>query len=316
MVTLRTAARPTMHFIGVTTGSSSILRVFPRWARALGLGDCELNGIDLPPRAPAEDFRAIVRFLKDDPLSLGALVTTHKLDVVAAAGDLINGLDPYAAALREVSCLSKSGSRLLGHAKDPVSSALALAAMLPEGHWRRTGAAGFVIGAGGAALAITCCLAEAERGVDRPARLVVSDRDPARLADIAATHRRLGLDLPIRYVHAASDAENAAVLPALPPHSLVINASGIGKDAPGSPLPASAVFPLNGFAWDLNYRGDLLFLDQARQQAAARQLHVEDGWIYFLHGWTRAIAEVFHIQIATHGPSFDALSQHAADARG
>jgi shikimate 5-dehydrogenase len=239
MVTLRTAARPTMHFIGVTTGASSILRVFPRWARALGLGDCELNGIDLPPRAPAEDFRAIVRFLKDDPLSVGALVTTHKLDVVAAAGDLINGLDPYAAALREVSCLSKSGSRLLGHAKDPVSSALALAAMLPEGHWRRTGAAGFVIGAGGAALAIICCLAEAERGVDRPARLVVSDRDPARLADIAATHRRLGLDLPIRYVHAASDAENAAVLPALPPHSLVINASGIGKDAPGSPLPAS-----------------------------------------------------------------------------
>jgi len=53
-----------------------------------------LHGIDLPPRAPTEDFRAVVRFLKEDPLSLGALVTTPKLDVVAAASDLINGLDP------------------------------------------------------------------------------------------------------------------------------------------------------------------------------------------------------------------------------
>jgi shikimate 5-dehydrogenase len=292
------------------------MRVFPRWAEALGLGDCALHGIDLPPRAPAEDFRAVVRFLKHDPLSLGALVTTHKLDLLAAAADLIDGLDPYAASLREVSCLSKVGGRLLGHAKDPASSALALAALLPDGHWQHTGAACCVIGAGGAALAITCCLAEAAHGADRPARLVVSDRDQARLDEIAATHRRLGLELPTTYVHAATDADNAAILPKLPPHSLVINASGLGKDAPGSPLPTSAEFPLHGIAWDLNYRGELLFVDQARRQAAARRLHVEDGWVYFLHGWTRAIAEVFHIEIPTRGASFDALSRLAAAARG
>ena len=40
--------KPTMYFIGVTTGHSSINRVFPRWADRLGLGDCELRGLDFP----------------------------------------------------------------------------------------------------------------------------------------------------------------------------------------------------------------------------------------------------------------------------
>ena len=33
------ARRPTFYFIGVTTAQSSIMRVFPAWARHLGLGD-------------------------------------------------------------------------------------------------------------------------------------------------------------------------------------------------------------------------------------------------------------------------------------
>ena len=138
--------------------------------------------------------------------------------------------------------------------------------------------------------------------------------DP-RLERLAATHRRLGYDVPASYVHAASDADNAAVLETLPPASLVVNASGLGKDAPGSPLPDTAKFPERGVAWDLNYRGELRFLDQARRQAAARHLRVEDGWVYFLHGWTRAIAEVFHRDIPTGGPVFDRLSQLAGEAR-
>jgi shikimate 5-dehydrogenase len=68
-------------------------------------------------------------------------------------------------------------------------------------------------------------------------------------------------------------------------------------------------------AWDFNYRGDLVFLDQARNQQRARHLHIEDGWTYFIHGWTRAIAEVFHIDIPTSGPVFDEISRIAADKR-
>lgn len=66
------AKRPTMYFVGVTTGQSSIMKMFPIWAKELGL-DAEIKGIDLPIHAPAEDYRAVVQFFRDDPLSLGAL---------------------------------------------------------------------------------------------------------------------------------------------------------------------------------------------------------------------------------------------------
>ena len=82
----------------------------------------------------------------------------------------------------------------------------------------------------------------------------------------------------------------------------MINATGLGKDAPGSPLTDAARFPERAIVWDLNYRGDLVFLDQARAQEKRRSLQVEDGWTYFLHGWTQVIAEVFHIGIPVRGP--------------
>lgn len=69
-----------------------------------------------------------------------------------------------------------------------------------------------------------------------------------------------------------------------------------------------------GVVWDLNYRGDLLFLDQARRQAAARQLQIEDGWTYFIYGWTRVIAEVFHVDIPTAGEAFDEICRIAEQA--
>ena len=61
--------------------------------------------------------------------------------------------------------------------------------------------------------------------------------------------------------------------------------------------------------WEINYRGDLLFKVQAERQASKKNLHVEDGWIYFIHGWTQVIAEVFHIEIK--GKLLDELSDIA-----
>ena len=58
-----------------------------------------------------------------------------------------------------------------------------------------------------------------------------------------------------------------------------------------------------------------MFLEQARAQQNARHLQIEDGWIYFIHGWTRVIAEVFHIDIPTSGPRFDEMSRIAASVR-
>jgi shikimate 5-dehydrogenase len=84
---------------------------------------------------------------------------------------------------------------------------------------------------------------------------------------------------------------------------VVINATGMGKDLPGSPITDAGLFPRSGVAWELNYRGALQFLDQALAQRAARHLTVEDGWVYFLHGWTQVIAQVLDIRLdeATFG---------------
>ena len=121
--------------------------------------------------------------------------------------------------------------------------------------------------------------------------------------------------MPVEYYHTPRPEDNDALVSRLPPHSLVMNATGLGKDGPGSPLTAAARFPEQGFAWDFNYRGNLVFLEQARAQAAARSLVVEDGWIYFIHGWTRVMAEVLHLDIPSSGPVLDELSQIAAAAR-
>lgn len=308
------ATRPTLYFIGVTTAKSSIMRVFPAWAAFLGLGDAAIVGIDFPLHADPAAYRAAVAFIRDDPLSLGALVTTHKIDLFHAARDLFDEIDPHARLMGETSCISKRDGRLVCHAKDPISSGLAIDGFLESGSFARTGAELFAMGAGGSTIAITWHLMRRERGADVPARIVVSNRSRHRLGEIAAIHRSVASDVRLDYVLAADPGDNDAVLRTLTPGSLVINATGLGKDAPGSPLTDDAVFPERALAWDLNYRGDLVFLDQARRRQAAGALRIEDGWTYFLHGWTQVIAEVFHIAIPAAGPRFDAISAIALRA--
>ena len=310
------ATVPTFWFVGVTTAQSSIMKVFPEWARHLGLGDVAMRGIDLVPHDRPERYRDVVRFLKHDPLSRGALVTTHKLDLFAAARDLFDEIDPLALLMEETSCLSKRDGRLICHAKDPVSSGLALDGFLPAGHFARTGAEVFSMGAGGSTIALTWHLSQAARGADRPSRIIVSNRSQPRLDHLRAIHASLGHGIPVDCVPAPRPEDNDRVLAGLRPGALVINATGLGKDAPGSPLSSSARFPQGAIAWDLNYRGDLVFLDQARAQAASRGLQVEDGWTYFIHGWTQVIAEVFDIAIPVSGPDFDAIAAIAARATG
>lgn len=308
------ATRPTFYFIGVTTAQSSIMRVFPEWARHLGLGDVEMKGIDFPLHASREAYREAVEFLRDDPLSLGALVTTHKIDLYAACEDLFDEIDPHARIMGETSCLSKRDGKFICHAKDPITSGLALDGFLPPEHFARTGAEVFSMGAGGSTIALTWHLMQASRGANRPSRVIVSNRSAARLEEIERIHRELHLGVPCEYVVAPRPQDNDAVLARLSPGALVINATGLGKDAPGSPLTNAGVFPERAIAWDLNYRGELVFLDQARAQQSARALQVEDGWTYFIYGWTRVIAEVFHIDIPTRGPDFDEICRIAAAA--
>ncbi|MCX8503714.1 MAG: shikimate dehydrogenase [Beijerinckiaceae bacterium] len=311
MTSYSAATVPTLYFIGVTTTKSSIMKVFPAWAAHLGLKDAVIKGIDFPLHADAAAYREAVEFIKHDPLSLGALVTTHKIDLFQACKDMFDVIDPHAATMGETSCISKQNGRLVCHAKDPISSGLAIDGFIPAGYFKRTGAELFSIGAGGSTIALTWHMMRAERGLDVPSRIIVSNRSAGRLDEIRRIHSEMGVKVPVDYVLAPKPVDNDAVLSQLKPGSMVINATGLGKDAPGSPLTDAAIFPENGIVWDLNYRGDLVFLDQARRKLASRHLQIEDGWTYFIHGWTQVIAEVFHIDIPVSGPEFDAISEIA-----
>ena len=134
-----TKTAPTFYFIGVTTSKSSIMKVFPLWMQELGFPDVVIEGVDLAIHADPEDYRRAVAQIKYDPLSLGALVTTHKIDLLSAARDMFDYLDPYAQLCSELSSISKRDGRLEGHAKDPISAGLSLDALTSRHYFARGG---------------------------------------------------------------------------------------------------------------------------------------------------------------------------------
>ena len=313
MPVLTSPSEPTFYFVGVTTGSSSSRRVFPRWMAVLGRPEVVLQGVDFPLHDEPANYRAFVEFVRREPLALGGLVTTHKVDLLHAAADLFDELSPTAAALQEVSSIAKRGERLLGHATDPSAGGISLDAITGPGYFRASGAQVLCLGAGGAAAAIALHLLSKPDPADRPARFVVVNRSAARLASLRAVVAAFGNAIEFDYILNEDARGNDAQMAQLPANSIVINATGMGKDRPGSPITDHGVFPERGIAWELNYRGELDFLRQAQRQQAVRDLRVEDGWLYFLHGWAQVISHVLDLSI---DPAlFDRLGAEAATLR-
>jgi shikimate 5-dehydrogenase len=255
-----------------------------------------LVGVDLPIHAAPERYRALVETVKRDPLALGGLITTHKIDLLSASRDLFDSLDPYAELCNEVSCISKRDGALLGRAVDPITAGLSLGELLGQGYWARSGGHVLCLGAGGAGIAISVYLLSHPE--DRPAKLVITDRDQARLDGLRAIHAQLGGGTQVEYIHTHGPRDHDLLLAALPDGSLVVNATGMGKDTPGSPIGDAAEFPRGGIVWELNYRGERLFLRQAQAQAQLRALTVADGWRYFVLSWTTIVAEVLHVELS------------------
>lgn len=306
------ATQPTMYFIGVTTSKSSIMKLFPLWAKALGLKDAVIKGIDIEIHAKPEVYREVVEFIKNDELSLGALVTTHKIDLYNAAKDMFEYLDPYAQMFGELSSISKKDGRLEGFAKDPISSGLAMEAFIPENFFKDHGGELFILGAGGSAIAISSYLLNKSKGDNIPSKIIVGNRSQPRLDEIERIVKEINPDVKSEYYLTPEPEISDGLLKKVKPYSVVINATGLGKDRPGSPLTDNCEYPENCLVWELNYRGELDFMHQALKQKDAKKLHVEDGWIYFIHGWTQVIAEVFHIEIK--GKIFDELERIAGES--
>lgn len=299
-----------MGFVGVTTEKSSIRRVFPAWAKVLGLPTDTLIGHDIPLRAPAAAYRALVDRIAEDPRHRGALVTTHKMAVYAAASDKFVQLDPLAALFGEISSIAKRSDGLHAAARDPLTVRRALDDFLPDNYFAATGAATLILGAGGSGSALSHELA---RRADRPSFVICVARSQRRLDELRDLHARAGIDNGLFHYRLAATAEAADRLVAsLPPESLVVNATGMGKDVPGSPVTDSVVYPANAIAWEFNYRGSLEFLHQAERQAS-RGVRVQDGWRYFIHGWSAVVADVFDLELTPE--LIDGLADAAAVVR-
>ena len=185
-------------------------------------------------------------------------------NLYAAAADLFDELDDLARTFGEISSIAKRGTRLTGAAKDPVTVRLALEDFLPPDHFARTGGAALVLGSGG-----TGCALSHQLGVrvDRPSEIICTERSDDRLDHLRDLHARTGI-AGVRYVRVEGPADTDALLAALPPSSLVANATGMGKDVPGSPLSRRATFPQHAVVWEFNYRGSLEFLQQAGPNSA------------------------------------------------
>ena len=279
----------------------------------LGRPEVVIKGVDLKLHDEPRAYRRAVAQIKYDPLSLGGLVTTHKIDLLTAARDMFDYLDPYAILCDEVSSISKRDGRLEGHAKDPISSGLSLDALVGEGYFARTGGEVLCFGAGDPRWLLRCISSTSQtRLIDRRAS---SSSIVHRDGWTAFGRWSQGFDTDIVFETICNQdpARNDVIMGALPPGSIVINATGMGKDRPGSPITSAGIFPLAGIAWEFNYRGELDFLHQALAQQAARKLRVEDGWVYFLHGWTQVIAQVFHLSL--DGALFNRLAAVAESIR-
>ena len=303
----------TFLFLGVSTAHSSAQRVFPRWMELLGRPEVRLQGVDFPLHAEPARYRAVVEELRRNPAIVGALVTSHKLDLLAACRDLFAVLTPQAERLQEVSAIGKENGRLVGHATDPGAGGLSLTALLGPDYFGRTGGELLCLGGGGAAAALLLHLSERSNPGDRPRRCLLVERNGGRLAQLQML--LAGLPDTIEFDLRLHDepVRNDALLATLPPASVVINATGMGKDRPGSPLSDAVRYPAQALAWDLNYRGELRFLSQARSQPAAAGVRAEDGWLYFLHGWSQVIEHV--LQTPIDGPMFERMADAAAGLR-
>jgi len=302
-----------MGFIGVSTSNSSIMDVFPLWADVLGLPTNRLVGLDIPLNAPDHTYVEAVESIRRDPDYRGALVTTHKVNLFRAASHLFDDVDEFARACGEVSSISKRDGTLVARAKDPLTVSLALNDTLPPNYFRDTGAEVLILGAGGSGTALSWALAD--RIDDPPTRVIVTARKATQLDHLKDIHRarQTAPDL-ISYVETTTTDQASQLVGQLPPGSLVVNATGLGKDRPGSPLSDDVTFPRNGIVWEFNYRGSLEFLAQARERQVDQNLTLVDGWRYFIHGWSQVIADVFSLTLTDD--IVDELSRVAETVRG
>ncbi len=286
-------------FLGVSTAGSLIHLALPRWAALLGR-PLHCRGVDLPAHAAPAAYRRFLADLSRSPFVAGAVITSHKTALYSAAAAQFTELDDLAHKTSEINAVRRTDAGLVGWARDPVSVGRVVDRIWPE-----PGADLICFGGGGTAVALLTHLAGR---ADTPGRAIVCETREARVAELRAfvAALRPGFEIEVR-LGAAADWDE--LLAEASPGCLAVNATGLGKDRPGSPIGPDARFPTDAVAWELNYRGSLDFLRTAR--AAGASAH--DGWSLFCQGWAAALTPILGLP---DDPALgDAFAVEAAELR-
>ena len=287
-------------FLGISTAGSLAHRTFPGWSQLFCPG-AVMRGADLPADAGPAAFRHLIAAMTANPRVLGAVVTSHKLRLFRACQDLAGYAEPLVALTQEIAGIS-TRDRVRAFARDAQSLDIILDGIGgPAGPGWAPPRPMLCIGAGGAAIALMLAMRldiagtlAAQRPVIRAGqaargRLTIVGRDQESLDNVRAVRDRCGIPADGAGLLLAPDPDAVArQVGSAVPRTVVINATGLGKIEPGSPLPDQPPFPPDAVAWDFNYRGPLTFLDQARRAGVA----TEDGWDYFVAGWSAALAAI------------------------
>ena len=192
---------------------------------------------------------------------------------------------------------------------------MALEKFLPHEHFKNSESEVLILGAGGSSLALVWYFLKGSRNGNTPSKIHVVNRSQARLDNLMLLAEEWGSEGRVIPCLAPQPQIADRVINSLKPGSMVVHATGLGKDGPGSPITDGAMFPQNGIVWEFNYRGELEFSHQAMKQKSDKALLIEDGWDYFVIGWSQVIADVFDLEVPAKGPLFDELSGQAGKLR-
>lgn len=281
------SSRQRFLFLGVSTGESAVNRVFDAWCGALGV-DWMLEGRDLPLASEGPDYRQFLEDLRDDSY-VGALVTSHKARLYDSCWAEFDLLEPAAFSLGEVGLVRKQPAGLVAGVSD-ISSGGYILRSLVDRTAGDTPSEALVIGAGGAGLAAAWNLSV--ESVGDFTTITIAERSSERVKIVRDVVSRWPARIKPAVVHVPDGPSCSQLVQGLRPASLIVNASGVGKDLPGSPCSDDVQFPVGAFVWEFNYRGPLDFLRRAQSQAQRSQLVVEDGLLYFAAGWSFVLTRV------------------------
>lgn len=309
------------YLIGITSKQSLMVQILPAWAEALGV-EVDLLNIDLPHDANALQYQKAVIDIKGDDNAIGSVVTAHKLKMYEYGYSFFDQCDALSEVTKEIGTIIKRGSHLIGMAMpDCMATALSLKSMLGDDYWYRNNSDVLCFGAGGVARAIVLSLLFdiasspplGRKQKHKPGRLLLVDINLERLEATKEFLMPYSKDVEIQYICSNKSENNDQLVSNLPIGSLVVNATGMGKDLPGSPLSDKVIFAQKAIIWDLNYRGERMFLEQAKSQQDDRNLFVYDGWLCFMHGWTQALQFALRETFSLH--QFEKLVQIAESFR-